>query len=77
MLFLLLLVIGMLIILIVKPKRSRAPAEAVPPPGSDPIGNLGAANPQPIVPEQGPDVVVPNEINGAPVAGGPMDIIQP
>ena len=62
MFFLLLCVIGMIILLIVKPKRSRASDDLPSSTGSDPIGNLGVAEPQPAVPEPGPDVVRPNGI---------------
>ena len=47
----------MIILLIMKPKRSRAPP---PPPPTDPIGNLGVARPEPEVAESGPNVVQPN-----------------
>ena len=47
----------MVILLIVKPKRSKAPP---PPPPSDPNGNLGVARPESDVPDPGPDVVQPN-----------------
>ncbi len=62
MFFLLLCVIGMIILLIVKPKRSRAPSESLPAAGSDPIGNLGAAEPQSAVFERGPDIVAPSAV---------------
>lgn len=52
----------MIILLIVKPKRSRAPSESLPAAGSDPIGNLGAAEPQSAVFERGPDIVAPSAV---------------
>ena len=62
MFFLLLCVIGMIILLIVKPKRSQAPAEPPQAAGTDPIGNLGVAEPQPEVPDPGSNVVPPNGV---------------
>lgn len=53
----------MIILLIVKPKRSRAPLETPPAAEDDPIGNLGVAEPQPVVPEPGPDVLIPNGVD--------------
>ncbi|KAK0511275.1 hypothetical protein JMJ35_005848 [Cladonia borealis] len=64
-----LLVIGMFILLLVKPKRSRAPATSLPPDGGEPIGGLGVARPETDVAAVGPDVVQPN--GGSPIEGLP------
>ena len=64
-----LLVIGMFILLLVKPKRSRAPATSLPLEGGEPIGGLGVARPESDVAAVGPDVVQPN--GGSPIEGLP------
>lgn len=77
MLLLLLLVIGMVIILIVKPKRTRAPVDTTPPAsGSDPIG-LGTADPQPQTPKSSSNLVAPNGVEAAPLAGEPIEALPP
>ena len=55
-----LLVIGMIILLIVKPKRSHAAPATSPP--DDPISRLGETKPQPEVEAARPDVVQPNDV---------------
>ena len=47
----------MFILLLVKPKRTKAPP---PPPSADPIGTLGEAKPQPEIATLKPDIVQPN-----------------
>lgn len=47
----------MFVLLLVKPKRTKAPP---PPPSADPIGTLGKAKPQPETPASKPDIVQPN-----------------
>ena len=64
-----LLVIGMFILLLVKPKRSRAPITSSPSEGGGPIGGLGVARPESDVAAVGPDVVQPN--GGSPIEGLP------
>lgn len=59
-----LLVIGMFILLIVKPKRSRMPDPAPTPPQGDPIGKLGVARPELDIEALGPDIVAPNGVDG-------------
>ena len=59
-----LLVIGMFIFLIVKPKRLRAPDPSPPSPQDDPIGRLGVARPETEIEAPGPDVVTPNGVSG-------------
>lgn len=53
----------MFILLLVKPKRTKAPP---PPPSADPIGTLGEAKPQPEVAASEPDIVQPNGGNAGP-----------
>ncbi len=48
----------MIILLIVKPKRTNAP---LPPPLSDPNGRLGVATPEPDIADSEPDIVRPND----------------
>lgn len=54
----------MFILLIVKPKRSKAPDPGPPHPQGDPIGRTGVARPEPDIEALGPDVVTPNGVNG-------------
>lgn len=50
----------MFILLLVKPKRTKAPP---PPASADPIGTLGEAKPQPDIAASEPDIVQPNDGN--------------
>ena len=59
-----LLVVGMFILLIVKPKRSRAPDPPPPSTQGDPIGGLGDASPEPDVKASEPNVILPNGGHG-------------
>ncbi|KAL9104609.1 MAG: hypothetical protein Q9163_000474 [Psora crenata] len=59
-----LLVVGMFILLIVKPKRSRVPAKPPQQQAEDAVGTMAKAKPQPEEPPPPLDIAVPNEING-------------